>query len=142
MENTKEVKSKKRVISFGKIPTIKSTLRDITRGTRYIGISDDGEGIYNEDIPLPIYSVDLTEKIHGSNAGWCFNNEIGFWVQSRKSIISTKTKDNAGCAVDAESKEFELTQMTKKLAEFWGVDLNKHIITVYYEWAGGNIRLF
>jgi len=61
-------------------------------------------------------------------------------VQSRKSIISTKTKDNAGCAVDAESKEFELTQMTKKLAEFWGVDLNKHIITVYYEWAGGNIQ--
>lgn len=96
---------------------------------------------------LPVVTVTATEKIHGTNAAVCFSNPDGFWVQSRKNIITVEA-DNAGCAKfvygDPEnnipSTKDDWMEIIEDLAMEYNINLDTHIISVYFEWAGGNIQ--
>lgn len=89
--------------------------------------------------PMPRVKAIGTEKIHGTNASVCYSIPDGFWVQSRKNIITPK-QDNAGCALVAHQKENVWIGIITALAEEHGIDLNENIITVYFEWCGGSIQ--
>lgn len=146
----------KRFISFGSIEQFRSIIRDVTHNTNYIGLDKDGNPEYNKNQKMPVVTVTASEKIHGTNAAVCYNDVDGFWVQSRKNII-TPEKDNAGCAsfcyndtisVDHETSKVDIHLSTKdawmeiinQLADEHSIDLEAQTIAIYFEWAGGNIQ--
>jgi hypothetical protein len=124
----------KEFISFGSIGRLKDVVKDIEHATRFMGVDEEGTPIFSDE-PLPIVKVTATEKIHGTNASVCYNHIGGFWVQSRKNII-TPEKDNAGCAFDAYQKEAQWMSIINTLASTHNIDLSKNTISVYYEWCG------
>lgn len=89
--------------------------------------------------PKPVVRFDATEKIHGTNAGICFSEADGIWAQSRENIITVE-KDNAGFAFFVEQNKDVIIKIIRELAEENRIDLNKNIISLYGEWAGGNIQ--
>lgn len=129
----------KRFINFGSIKQFRDIIRVITLTTQYVGQNESDEPIYDSTLKNPTIQVTASEKIHGSSAGVCYSNPDGFWVQSRKNII-TPEKDNAGCAFFAYSKIDIWKNIIIKLSKYHNIDLDKNIISVYFEWAGGSIQ--
>ena len=125
----------KRFINFGSIKHFRNIITDITHMTRYEG----KDGIIYNNNTLPVLQVTGSEKIHGTNAAVCYSDVDGFWVQGKDNII-TPEHDNAGCAFVAENKKDVWIHLIKELAKLHNIDLNKNIISVYYEWCGGNIQ--
>lgn len=77
--------------------------------------------------------------VHNSNGAVCYNNQDGMWFQSRENIITTE-KDNAGFAFFASAKQDVFRAIIEDIAQKHGIDLNTFTITIYGEWAGGNIQ--
>lgn len=77
--------------------------------------------------------------VHNSNAGICFSEADGIWAQSRENIITVE-KDNAGFAFFVEQNKNVFISIIEDLAKIHNIDLNKNIISLYGEWAGGNIQ--
>lgn len=77
--------------------------------------------------------------VHNSNGAVCYNNQDGMWFQSRENIITTE-KDNAGFAFFASAKQDVFRAIIEDIAQKHGIDLNTYTITIYGEWAGGNIQ--
>lgn len=138
----------KRHISFGDIGSFKDNLYNTRHRLQYVGQDDNDEPIYDESKILPVVKVVGTEKIHGTNAGVCYSEPDGFWVQGRKVVIDSKenpdydgvSKDNATCALYAYKNKEAWMKIIKALADKYDVDLSDKIITVYYEWAGQGIQ--
>ena len=130
----------KRFITFGSIDQFRQTIRDVKFNAQYLGYSAELERTnLDKDAEMPVITAIGSEKIHGSNAAICYSHSDGFWVQSRKNII-TPEKDNAGCAFAAYANEEAWLNIIHSLADEYDIDLDKNIISVYYEWAGGNIQ--
>lgn len=130
----------KRFISYGKIPQLNQVTRDIAHVTQYVGYNDvEGCIIMDKTKQLPTLTFVGTEKIHGTNASVCYSTPDGFWVQSRNKII-TPEDDNNGCATAAMEAKEAWMEIIRELAYQNDINLNTHIISVYYEWAGGNIQ--
>ena len=132
----------KRFISYGKIEKFYDFYNSIKRQATFVGFDEDtGEAIYNSDVILPSIIAFGTEKIHGTNASVCYSEaaDHGFWVQSRKNII-TPESDNAGTAAAAYNLKDVWIDIIKKLAEFHYIDLSQKIVTIYYEWCGMGIQ--
>jgi len=138
----------KRFITFGSIGQFRNIVKDISFSAQYIGMDEENnEAMFDKSIPFPVINAIGTEKIHGTNAGVCFSNSDGFWVQSRKNIIDapnnpnfTEAPDNADCAFFAYEKYEAWMQIIKALALHYNIDLDREIISVYFEWSGGNIQ--
>jgi hypothetical protein len=80
----------------------------------------------------PIITFEATIKLHGSNAGVCYDG-TNMWVQSRKNVITVE-KDNAGFASFVESH--------KEWFEIILKDLYKegYVVSLYGEWCGKGIQ--
>lgn len=128
----------KRFINFGSIDQFRTIIKNIEHSARYRGQDDNDKAIYDRFAPMPTIKATATEKIHGTNAAVCFGGGE-FWVQSRKNII-TSEKDNAGCAFTAEQNREEWMEIIHILAEWHNINLDKNVISVYFEWSGGNIQ--
>lgn len=138
----------KRFITFGSIDQFRTIIKNVQHTAQYVRY-DEVEDIQIMDraAKMPKLKVTASEKIHGTNAAVCFSNKDDFWVQSRKNII-TVDKDNAQCArtiYGDGTKEFpgnkdEWMEIIMGLAEKHNIDLDTHIISVYFEWSGGNIQ--
>lgn len=130
----------KRMIAYPKIKDFNGVIRDVTFASQYTGqIGEDGNPIMNRNAKQPVITVHATEKIHGTNASVCYSNPDGLWVQSRENII-TLEKDNAGCATNVYSNKNAWMQLINTLAEEHKINLDNYIISIYYEWSGGNIQ--
>lgn len=125
-------------ISFGSIGKFEDVVKNVQNTVRFDGLDEEGNAIYSEK-PMPIIEVEGTEKIHGTNAAVCFNNVDGFWVQSRKNKI-TPVGDNAGCAFSAHAVKDNWMKIINTLIEENGIDSDTQTLSVFYEWAGGNIQ--
>lgn len=128
----------KKFISFPKISDFKNAVRDLSHSARYMGEDENGQVIYNHD-PLPTITFTGTVKLNGTNSGVCYNNESGFWVQSRNRII-TPQKDNAGFAFFAETNKEAFIEIIKQVAVDNDLSLDEYTITVYGEYAGIGIQ--
>ena len=129
----------KRFISYPSIEQFRTTIKNIEHISRYVGQDENGQPIYNPSAQLPTIVTTATEKIHGTNAAICYSNPDEFWVQSRNNII-TPESDNAGCAFAAYQNQEAWLSIIKELAHRDSINLDTHIISVYYEWCGGNIQ--
>ena len=88
---------------------------------------------------MPTIDITLTEKIHGSQNGVCYNHVDGMWTQSKKQI-TTPEKDNAGSSSFCTGREDVLVQIIENIAEEHSINLSKHGIALFGEFCGGNIQ--
>jgi len=129
----------KRFISFGSIEQFRTIVKKMQKQSQFKGLDENGEPIIDKDAKAPTVIATGSEKTHGTNGSVCYSNPDGFWVQSRKNII-TPEKDNAGCASVQEANKDVWMNIINKLAKEYRIDLDENIISIYFEWAGGNIQ--
>ena len=129
----------KRFISYGSIDTFENKMYDLKRNVQYIGQDDNNEPIFDENKKMPTINCIASEKIHGTNASVAYSNKDGFWVQSKKRIL-TPEEDNFGTAKTAMENEIEWLNIINELAKEYNIDLNKNIIVIYFEWSGSSIQ--
>lgn len=130
----------KRMIKYNEIKDFNSAVKNLKKHIQFTGqIDEDGNPIMNRHARAPKLKVTFGEKIHGTNAGVCYSNPDGFWVQSRERIIDLES-DNSACAQNAYAQKDIWINIIRNLAKEHRIDLDENIISVYYEWCGGNIQ--
>jgi hypothetical protein len=133
----------KKHISFPSIEQFRNVVANINRQANYIGTDVNGDPIYDPNLAKPVLKFKGTVKLHGTNAGVCYNKQDGLWAQSRENII-TPEKDNAGFAFFVESHKetfLKLMAMVAKENDLgYAIDVEKATISIYGEWAGANIQ--
>lgn len=128
-----------RCIKYPSINQWRNLVKDVNERACYVGKDEEGNPIFDYLKPKPTLTFEMTEKIHGCNAGVCYSNPDGIWYQSRENVITVE-KDNMGFAFFCEQRKEVLIKMINELAEDYGIDLNTNIITLYGEFAGGSIQ--
>ena len=129
----------KRHISFPSIEQYRNVVADVIRRAHFDGMDAEGEAIYNPNKPKPVLTFKGTVKLHGTNAGVCFNHKDKLWVQSRENII-TPESDNAGFAFFVESNREAFLDLMAKVMIKNNLDTDDNTISIYGEWCGGNIQ--
>jgi len=124
----------KKMIKFPDIAQFRNVVRSVCLTASYIGKDDDGNPVYDGNLPVPTLTFTGTVKLHGTNAGVSYNMFDDLWVQSRNSII-TPTCDNAGFAFFVESKKHVFQELFNRIV------LEEHeTATIYGEWCGQGIQ--
>lgn len=135
----------KRHVSFPSIEQFRNIVATLNRQFNFVGLDETtGEPIYDPSIPKPTLTFKGTVKLHGTNAGVCYNKADGIWAQSRENII-TPESDNAGFAffVEANKEIFtNLFDVIEKRENLKGnrLDSNNNTISIYFEWVGKGIQ--
>jgi hypothetical protein len=129
----------KKHISFPSIDQFRNVVSNINRRYNFVGLDENGDPIYDQSLNKPTLTFKGTVKLHGTNAGVCFNNVSGLWAQSRSNIITSQS-DNAGFAFFVESNKDSFVELFKKIQTRSNIDLDNNTISIYGEWAGGNIQ--
>ena len=129
----------KKHISFPSIEQFRNIVASINRHFNFVGLDENGEAIYDHNKIKPTLTFKGTVKLHGTNAGVCYNTIAGLWAQSRENII-TPESDNAGFAFFVESNKEHFTKMIDAVVDKTHVDTTLNTISIYGEWCGGNIQ--
>lgn len=127
-----------RLIKFTSIEQFRNVVFNIDRKYTFIGLDKNGDGLYDTSLPRPTLLFKGTVKLHGTNAGVCYNN-TGLWTQSKESII-TIGNDNEGFASFVEPNKDLFKELFEKIKTEYNIDLDKNTISIYGEWAGGSIQ--
>ena len=127
------------MIKFPSIEQFRTVVSNVNRRYNFTGLDENGEAIYDPSLPKPVLTFKGTVKLHGTNAGVSYNTRNDLWVQSRENII-TPEKDNAGFAFFVESNKDIFYGLMLHIAEKENINRNHNTITIYGEWAGGNIQ--
>jgi len=75
-------------IAFTSIEQFRSIVHTIKSRASYTGPDVNGDPTYDPSIQMPVIEFTGTVKLHGTNAGVCFNENDGLWFQARKNIIT------------------------------------------------------
>ena len=126
------------MIKFPSIEQFRTIVANVNRRHNFVGLDENGEAIYDPTLPKPTLTFKGTVKLHGKNAGVSFNSG-GYWVQSRENII-TPEKDNAGFAFFVESNREVFKKFVEQINSVNFFDIAHNTVTIYGEWAGGNIQ--
>jgi hypothetical protein len=129
----------KKHISFPSIEKFSAIITNINRRHNFVGLDENGDAIYDPSKPKPTIRFKGSVKLHGTNAGVCYNQIEGMWAQSRENII-TPQSDNAGFALFCETKSNIFANFFDKIMEKTNVDPTTNTISIYGEWCGGNIQ--
>jgi len=84
----------KRHVSFNEILQFRDVIRNINHQVRFMGLDENNEPIYNQNVKKPTVNFKGTVKIHGSNGSVCMSNDGNIWYQSRKKILSINSNNN------------------------------------------------
>jgi hypothetical protein len=125
--------------SYPSIEQFRNVVSDVSLHSQYIGKDASGNAMYDITILKPTITFTGTVKIHGTNSGVCFNNNVGIWCLSRNSIITVE-RDNAGFASFVNRNNDVFIRLLKYVASYNNVDLNSNTIALYGEWAGKKIQ--
>ena len=129
----------RRMIKYPSISQFRQIVKEITERACFIGLDEEGKAMFDYLKPKPVVTFTATEKVHGTNASVCYSNSDGVWCQSRENVITVE-KDNMGFAWFIEQNKEKVISIIKELAKEKNIDLNTHIISLYGEYAGGNIQ--
>ncbi len=133
----------KRHISFPSIEQYRNIVTNINRQANFVGLNEDGDAIYDYNLPKPVLTFSGSVKLHGTNAGVCYNKAHGLWAQSRENII-TPEQDNAGFAFFVESNKDVFMGLMANIARVnnlgYELDVLGYTMSIYGEWCGGNIQ--
>lgn len=129
----------KKHISFPSIEQFRNIIANILRMFNFVGLDDNGDAIYDHNKIKPTLKFKGTVKLHGTNAGVCYNTGDGLWAQSRENII-TPEQDNAGFAFFVDSVKGVFMHLMAEVMIKNNLDMDKNTISIYGEWCGGNIQ--
>jgi hypothetical protein len=129
----------KKMIKFPSIEQFRTVVSNVNRQYNFVGLDENGDAIYDPNLPKPVLTFKGTVKLHGTNAGVSYNSKDGLWAQSRENII-TPEKDNAGFAFYVESHKDIFNGLMLHIAENEDINRNHNTISIYGEWCGGNIQ--
>jgi hypothetical protein len=124
---------------YPKIEQFRNIVTNINRLSTFVGLDENQEPIYDNTKPKPVLTFKGTVKLHGTNAGICYNDQDGLWAQSRENII-TITKDNAGFVFFVNSRKDDLMDLINIVKDKNGIDTSELTISIYGEWAGSGIQ--
>ena len=127
------------MIKFPSIEQFRTVVSNVNRQYNFVGLDENGDAIYDPNLPKPVLTFKGTVKLHGTNAGISYNSKDGLWAQSRENII-TLEKDNAGFAFYVESHKDIFNGLMLHIAEKEDINRNHNTISIYGEWCGGNIQ--
>ena len=134
----------KRHIKYSKTGQFREVIGAINRNVGYTGDDANGDPIYDPSIKKPVLTFTGTVKAHGTNGGVCYNDVESLWVQSRRDVLGIdedgKNKDNAGFNFFIQANKEAFIEICKQVAKDNDIDTSIYTITVYGEWAGGNIQ--
>lgn len=125
---------KRKMITFPEIGQFRQIIKLVHDNTRYSGRDENGDAIYDSSKVLPTLTFTGTVKLHGTNAGVTLTRDGDMYAQSRENVISVE-QDNAGFAFFVESNK----EVFKGLFETLDIR-DADYITIFGEWAGGNIQ--
>jgi hypothetical protein len=126
-------------VKFPSIEQFRSVVASVNRKYNFVGLDENGDAIYDNTKPKPVLSFTGTVKLHGTNAGICFNNHAGFWFQSRERIISVEN-DNYGFSAFCEEKILRFKQLFLSISNQYNIDMDKFTISIFGEWCGKSIQ--
>ncbi len=129
----------KKHIPFPSIDQYRNIVTNVNRQYNFVGLDDNGEAIYDPSLPKPKLTFTGTVKLHGTNAGVCYNPDDGLWAQSRENII-TPEQDNAGFAFFVETNRGYITHLMTEVILKNNFDVKNNTVSIYGEWCGGNIQ--
>lgn len=122
-------------VAFPKIGQFRQMVKTVKTTAQYAGKDEEGNVIVDRTVVAPTLKLKGTVKIHGTNAGICFDPSTeAFYAQSRKNVITVE-EDNAGFAFWAHSHELVLREVCKAVE-----NPNNELVSVFGEWFGGNIQ--
>ena len=128
---------------FSEIVDIAHTARNVRKTAQYVGKDANGKAIYDNTIKLPIIEYTGTVKMHGTNAGICFNlhtGEVGFI--SRERVLSVE-EDNAGFAAFGYRNPKVTSAIFDKIKEHIAsnpkLPQDSDFAIVYGEWVGPKV---
>lgn len=127
-----------KMIKFPSIEQFRTVVKNVKHQAEYVGQDENGEAIFNKNVSYPTLKFTGTVKLHGTNAGICYNSDE-MWTQSRENII-TPEKDNAGCAFFVESRKEVFKALFEYIRTYYNLDLTQNTIALFGEWCGGNIQ--
>lgn len=130
------------MIKYPSIDQFRNVVKAVNFRTNYDGIDAETGKAKFVPRPQPTLKFRGTTKIHGTNASIVrrFDVEGGpvFTFQSRERELSLE-KDNAGFMLAMLAKEQTLIELFNRVAECAGLGFTEPL-TIYGEWAGGNIQ--
>jgi hypothetical protein len=129
----------KHFVKFPSIEQFKNVIASVNRKYNFVGLDENGDPIYDNTKPKPVLSFRGTVKLHGTNAGICFNNHAGYWFQSRERFISVEN-DNYGFSAFCEGNIFPFTLMFISISKKYNIDMDKFTISIFGEWCGKSIQ--
>ena len=128
-----------KLIKFPSIEQFRNVVANVKRMATFVGLDDNGDAIYNELAELPTITFKGTVKLHGTNAGVCYNDQNGLYPQSKGNVL-TIGKDNFGFASFVKSKEQLFLNSINHIKEVYAIDTSIYTISLYGEWAGKGIQ--
>jgi hypothetical protein len=130
------------LIKYPSIDQFRNVIKQVNYRTNFDGI--DAETGKAKFVPRtqPTLKFRGTTKIHGTNASIVRRFDVDggpvFTFQSRERELSL-TSDNAGFLLTMLAKEQTLVELFNRVAERAGLGFTEPL-TIYGEWAGGNIQ--
>src|SRR5580765_1340481 len=117
----------KKMIKWPPIEQFRTVATNVNRHYNFVGLDENGDAIYDHSKPKPKLTFKGTVKLHGTNAGVCYNLASGMWAQSRENII-TPEHDNAGFAFFAGANEEAFIKLCTLVAVTNDIDLRENTI--------------
>ncbi len=133
------MKAIKKLIKMPSIEQFRNVVASINRQYCFIGLDENGDGIYDNTLPKPIITFKGTVKLHGTNASVCYNPVGDIWAQSKENIISVE-QDNVGFAFFVESNKDSFRDLISEIMIKNDLDMDKNSISIYGEWCGSSIQ--
>jgi len=127
-------------IKYPKTEQFRNIVTTITNKTRFIGLDENEEPIFDESKELPIIKVNGTIKLHGTNSGISYNLNTGLYCQSRSIILNKTIFNHFGFTSFVNSNKTFFIDFICKLAQDNNIDLNINNITIFGEWCGTGIQ--
>jgi hypothetical protein len=125
----------KQFVPFPKIGQFRQVVKNVRESTAFQGLNDQRAPIMDYTKPQPTVTFTGTVKLHGTNAGVCYDPRTGeLYAQSRSRVINIES-DNAGFAFWVSTNEDALQDICSSYE-----NTNNDLVTVFGEWCGGNIQ--
>ena len=126
-------------IKFPKIVQFDQIIRHVSDHSRFVGLDDTGEPIFDHTKTLPTLTFTGTTKLHGTNSSIIKDLRTGnVQIQSRQNIISP-VYDNAGFAGYVTSNMSSFLEMFIDIENRLQINDDTHVC-IWGEWVGGNIQ--
>lgn len=128
-------------ITFPKIEQFRNVVSSVLRQAHFVGLDDHGDAIYDPTKVKPTLTFKGSVKLHGTNAGVSYNDNLGLWAQSRRGAFKLSQHDSHfGFTKFVDDRKEIFEGFINEIAQRNNVDTSKFYLTIFGEWVGKGIQ--